>query len=314
MHVAYKEFNTTRKFGVELEIHPSVTKMDLTDRMREFEKRSVNPRQIIMEGGPEGWAESIDNNYWHVKYDSSCGPVGKKKQDGGGWEIASYVASGVRDAIHIAKAASYLEETGVQVNNHCGLHIHVDAADFTADQMGVLLGHWLKIESVVQHALPEHRKKNKYCKLLRQRMKGYDPSRKLWDHIKPKNLCPHENPDKKFTLNTVGWCAGERPTVELRWPECLLDRMHVYNWILFIVNFVDACKNREMPKNFDGVKTIDDTLELMGLQGEDEGQALILDEHLHLLKLWFLRRVSRYGTHKKLVADAQDKLVFLTKI
>lgn len=323
METEYRDFTTKRNFGIELEIHPEdVSKKFLCDQLKEFEARNKQPRPVFMEDGSEGWAESIDNDYWHVKYDSSCGPLGKKKQDGGGWEIASYVAAGLPDIISIAKAAAHLRSNGVQTNLHCGLHIHVNAEDYTADDMSAMLGHWLRIEAVVAQALPDHRRKNKYCKPLRRRYnklctQGVDNDwsvSKLWDYIRPSNLGVHENPDKKYTINTVGWARGDRRTVELRWPECSLDRMHVYNWTLLFVSFVELCKSRPAPTLLSPAQSVGETLEILGLQNPAGGPLLILDENLFLLKLWFLRRLMRFSSIKKIAREAEEKLVYITKI
>lgn len=327
MQIAYKEFSSTRKFGVELEVDPIVLsggepfgdaksgKAVIANTLRCFESLPGNRRvDVLVEGGDQGWAESIDNDYWHVKYDSSCGPTGKKKKDGGGWEVASYVGSGINDIIHIAKAAHYLGSQGVQVNPFCGLHIHANVEDCDKTHMSNLMGHWLKIEPIISHALPERRKKNKYCKPLRSRLKKhYCEGMLLSDSIGPKNLSCHENPEKKYSINSVGWVVGERPTLEIRWPECVLDRMHIYNWTLFFINFIDAC----FMKPFDSISpvtSVEDLLEIVGLQNPEDEPFLILDEHLHLLKLWLLRRITECGSNQIIISEAKDKLDFLANI
>lgn len=410
MRVAYREFNATRKFGVELEVEQTLTKKELAKIIETYEREKKNPRKAYVEGGDlGGWAESVSNDFWHIKYDSSCGPKGKGL-DTGGWEVASYVGSGPKDIDDIASAGDFLGQNTATVNQNCGLHIHVEVKDFTQEQLGVLLAYWLKIEPFIYHACPKHRKDNVYCKSMRslfykksginidkpivneetkeelqqtiveklgkldeldepptqngnvtwtievppfpptgaenaamnalleafEIVKGEDKKPKkrktkdipdlftkdplcILNTLKPKNLNPHDNAEKKVSLNILGYAKwlysenyNQRVTVELRVPECILDKAHIKNWTCFIVQFVEACKQLPMPADLMPFSTSKEVLEVLGIYSSDE--VLVLDVELHQLKLWFLDRVEKFSGKKTISKEAGEYTNFLTTL
>lgn len=330
MRVEYKKFEPTRKFGVEIEVDQTLNKKELAEIISQKDP----DRKVHVEGGATSpkWAESVGNAFWHVKYDSTCGPLGKGK-DTGGWEVASYVGSGIKDIENIAAVGEFLGENQAKVNGNCGLHVHVETKDFSAKEIGKLLAYWIKIESFMFHANPSHRKGNKYCKSMRSlyesgmisdgienplSSKELDPIQ-IWDVLKPKNHYPHENDEKKVTLNTLGVakylhdsCQDKRVTVEWRVPECMLQRKHISNCTKFILQFVDSCKDKEMPEDLSEIETIPDMLTLMGLYSK--GSFLILDSNLYELKLWFLGRVSEFSSNRKIAAEARQFIDFITLV
>lgn len=327
----FKKFNIRRCFGVELEVssvqesiisasrysnwidtkgvmHPKVSREQLRDIIK-----ANSDRPIVV----TDWSQTCDNDYWHVKYDSTCGPLGKNKDDGG-WEVASYKASGLSDVYHIGLVADALRRAGIEVNQHCGMHIHADASDFRPTQMAILVGRWLKIESWICQMLPPHRRKNKYCKLLKNYHKiptsysiGPDD---FWALIKPSNLSIHENNQKKVAINIVNYAAAlkaetwdsmsaSRKTVEFRLPEGTLNGCDITNWIIVYLLFVDMSKRATMPENCKPEKTMDGFLAYFGLESDDA----LLSYDLFNAKHWLLSRMIELGT-PKYVTLAKKKL------
>ena len=250
-----RKFSIKRPFGVELEVsnlgRPPGTEIDFQisfDYVRDIVKTNT-PRKVI---AMNEWSQSVNNNYWHVKYDATCGELGKGTGHPRGWEVASFKASGYDDLLHIANMANILHTMGVRVNDHCGLHVHVDISDFTICQAAVLVARWIKAEYWMKQAVPKNRRRNKYCKFLTSKKK-YDSSyqytpEEFWYKIRPTNFCPHENAQKKVTLNMVNYAefkaAGVystgRPTVELRLPEGTLNGQDIINWVVLFLYFVES--------------------------------------------------------------------------
>lgn len=176
MQIEYQAFDATRTFGVELEVEQTLSKKQLAAILEahEFIRNPNSQKEVQIEGkdNSKKWAESNGNSFWHVKYDSSCGPLGYKL-DEGGWEIASYVGSGNDDIEHIASAGEFLGRYDVTVNKNCGLHVHIGVGDFSVEEVGVLLAYWVKIESFIFQANPLHRRNNKYCKAIRHILEKY---------------------------------------------------------------------------------------------------------------------------------------------
>src|SRR4051794_28851539 len=106
MHLTYRSLTSSRRFGVELEVSNNRSKAFLAAVLSRFENTRGTLRSVNKTTGKEGWAQTIQNDYWHVKYDSTCGPLGKGLD--GGWEIASFIGFGPQHIKQIAQAAQHL--------------------------------------------------------------------------------------------------------------------------------------------------------------------------------------------------------------
>jgi len=316
--ILYQEFPNQRRFGVELEVSNNISKQEIGVIINEYEFfYSLNRKNVRVTAGPEGWAQTRDNDYWHVKFDRTCGPLGKKIDHG--WEIASYIGSNIEDVNHISRLARFLKNAGAEVNLNCALHVHVEVKDFNEHKMGILLSMWLKIENFLLMACHPSRFNNQYCMPIRRKLgrcsNWYDPEcpEQVWKNLRPCNLNIHNNHDKRETLNTVGFATATcnpfftRNTVELRLPECMLDEFHVKNWIRLIVNFVE-CSNKKMsaPKDLKPAKNIKEALNYLGLSGEEE--FLILCPDLVSTKAWFLRKIIKNSQSKKIINQSEKHL------
>jgi hypothetical protein len=311
--VQYKCFATKRCFGVELETSPNISRQEIKRLIA-----SVSPERQIQ---VSDWAQSIDNTYWHIKHDSTCGEQGHLKPDYG-WEVASYKAKGHLDISHIAKVADFLREKGLKVNDNCGLHIHVELKDFDVKQTAILMAYWYKIEHVICCMVPSRRVNNKHCRLWTKSRKlsiqgQYSPE-EMWGLLKPTNYQDHGNSQKRMTLNLVNYAATiaeykNRKTIELRLPEGTLVGEDIANWIKMFVHFVMINKKKEMPANLLPVKSLDEFFEIVGLY--DPNVFYLLSTGLRKTKMWILKRILESdwagAKQKKLQEEARDKLQML---
>ena len=332
MHVGYRELPSNRKFGVELEVSNSCTKKRIGGFLKEFEEKEGTDRLVkVTPGkGSGGWAETRRNDYWHVKYDSTCGPAGKYLDYG--WEVASYIGRGCRDIKRISKAAGYLKECGVETNRNCGLHIHVEAGDLTKSQVGLLIARWLKVEPYLVQICDPSRNKNFYCKTLSSRLYDknltYNPydMLSLWELMSPQNLQTHNNDEKKYALNFVGYAISktlyidyrhyDRPTIELRLPECRLDSEHVANWTRLFLNFVDSCMIYPTPGPSQICTETEDIHEIMSYLGLQEKRGFwILDKELLDTKKWLLNKIVESSRTSLIITrQTEDLLDFISHL
>jgi hypothetical protein len=297
MKVEYKKFAVSRTFGVELEVNATISQYAICDAIQ---KHSEKPVSVTT-----GWAYSCNNNYWHVKFDSSCGVVGKGTDYG--WEVASYIASGAKDITHVSHVAGHIQKAGAQVNQNCGLHVHVGIPDFDVKDAGKLLARWIKLERFVVQMLPKHRRKNKYCRLLTSFktklstiLDPTDPEH-IWSRLKPTNMGQHENRQKKVALNMVNYarCLNNysndgRKTVELRLPEGTLNEYEVKNWVRFFLLFVENSKLGDMPENLKPIFDMDEFFSYLGLSSKSS--FYLLSEGMQETKLWVLGRWLEFGS------------------
>lgn len=294
--IQYRGLPSERRFGVELEINNTVSRSLISEVIDAYSDRKI---KLAV------WAQSRNNDFWHIKEDATCGLVGREYDKG--WEVASYVGHGEEDISHIGMVAQALAEAGCEVNENCGLHVHVEAADFDAYQMGILLGHYAKFEHVLLDLVADHRHVNPYCETLyaefdyKDRIKCWSPP-EMWLRLKPKNHSPHNNPYRWRSVNLVNFSIGlvnknwNRKTVEFRLPECSLIDYDVKNWIRFFVNFVDWAKTQDMPHDING-GSLKDSLGHMGL-GHESDKFYILGKELFHAKTWLLRRFIRLNQYR----------------
>ena len=296
--IVHKEFDIARKFGVELELGDEIKKRTVYQAITKFSHHKAYTSR---------YALSTNNEYWHIKDDSTCGRYGRLGPKG--VEVASFIASGINDLEHVAGTASHLTTIGCKVNDNCGLHIHVDASDLQIDQISTIVAYWIKSEFVLSMLLPLRRYQNEYCKFIFSpfleimnkngplcRKEKYN-SMDFWTIIEPKNVGYFENPEKRHNLNLVNYKraiqfnSNIRKTLELRWPEGSLTSDDIVNWAVLFMSFIETCKNKDMPHNLK-LSCLNEVLTFLGI-GHGKNNFLILGKYLHGLKYWLCDRIIK---------------------
>lgn len=255
-----------RNFGVEFELNQKDAAITHTEQAA---------LQVAVKKGTKldvtvtGWTTSVNNNYWHIKTDSTCGKVGHGTDYG--HEVASPVLFGADGVKEVGVVAENIKAGEFKVNNNCGYHVHAEVADFNIEQAGILLSYWMKVENWILHMVPSHRSQNKYCKPLTRRRilkrDSYHEPTVVWDAIKPKNTKPFDNSEKRFTLNSVHIANAEatkgeykKRTFELRIPEGTVEREDAVFWIDLFISFVDCVKSKSPPSTLKTIVNFDEFL------------------------------------------------------
>jgi hypothetical protein len=299
--VQFIKFVTKRAFGIELEVNRNITLNKLTEAVKYVEK----DREVM---SSSTYSQDSGNNYWHVKFDRSCG----NRSGEGGWEVASYKASGTDDLIKISNMGAALKAAGAEVNDNCGYHIHCEIADFKTEQAATLVARWMKIEDIILEICPKNRRENIYCRKLRtvKPVVAHDlrTAEAFWLKVRPTSM---DNPERRVTFNMCNYALGSRSkrTVELRLPEGTLEPKDIKNWCRLFVHFVNYTKKQPLPKDVDPVMTLKDAATILGLHNEDP--FYILSSGLYETKSWFLSRAIQYAQKKSLRNEAQDLLNFM---
>lgn len=274
-----------RNFGIELEIG--------NEQSQSHIENIVKSNSLIEIRTTNKWAQSINNNFWHIKYDSTCGVKGKSIDHG--WEIASFKAFGELNLIHICDVAKELQNNDCKVNNNCGLHIHADVSDFSYQSMGSFLNRWLKIEKYLLNMVPVSRRNNIHCKplfdkLCVKNLKESSPEN-TWRILKPTIFRVHNNSQKRFTLNLINYAKfikfkvkESRATIELRLPEGTLDWDNIYNWSYFYLNLINFSLKNPFINNLAFVNDIDSFFKTSGINNS---------KNLNI-KCWFEKRLKDF--------------------
>ncbi len=293
--VRYVAFRSKRNFGIELEFNQKIPAKDLVKIVA-----AADPDHAVLQSG--NYQQDYDNDFWHVKFDRSCGDV----RDQGGWEVASYKGHGFKDVEIVGDVTEALAKGGVKVNDECGFHIHVEIADFNHSQASVMAARWFKIENIVLEMLPKHRRNNKYAKPMSKRI-DVDPykvytAETFWPIVRPQRY-DHPNRRVAFNLcNYAQWIPG-RKTVELRLPEGTTSSDDVKNWIRFFVSFVELSKKSPFPASLSPVDLLG-TLNMLELHGTTPFR--LLSKGLRDTKLWVAKRILKYSSKKDALTTAQD--------
>lgn len=302
MQIDFQKFSNQRNFGIELEIGNEVA---LNTIATVIKQTSSYPLRSNL------YNRSVNNNCWDLKLDGSCGRFTDDYGiNEGGFEVASFKASGMKQLRHIGKIANKMKKIGVKTNNNCGLHVHVDISDFTEEDAGKLVAAWLCVEKTLLAASPTRRRCNKYCLPLRNfnnSTSDYLKSDgsgldylKVWEHFKPSSTNPHNNVHRRRTMNLLNYYRFKkiknykRSTVEFRFPEGTLVEANVTNWTKLLVNFVSGIKNLHYDLNFSKKHSLHDVLFILGL-GHNDQIFTILSDALRDAKIWLLRRLLRYS-------------------
>lgn len=302
--IKFVKFNTKRSFGIEFEVNRKVNRHRIAEVISSVDsRRSVD---VI------GWGSSINNGYWHVKTDSTCGDTGRRS-DGGGYEVASFVGKGYKDLKVISKVVLALREEGLQVNRYCGLHVHAQVKDFNLPTICKLGAFWFKIENIMKEAVPERRRNGKYCKLLGAKMSSWhgrtykENSGVFWEKIRPKSCGVT---DKRKALNFTNYAQyvnsySTRCTLELRLPEGTLNYIDVENWTRLYLHFISSARKLNAPQDFQPCN-LEESLIILGLHGEDP--FYLLSSGLFQTKLWFLNRILRFSHDSKIRSQADSMI------
>jgi len=237
--------NSTRRFGVELEINSfdrrnfklypldKITKElpEGIDEVGDLVARAVGENVAI-----KTWHSTHNNTGWIVKPDSSCG-----------MEICSPPKKGWLGIRSICRVIDAIARENVPVDNSCSLHVHLDMEDCDIETIASVVAWWIKCEYVLLAAFPFQRKRNRYC----QHIGMCD----LFEHNSPMDpdyILKKMGVSKYYTINSYHLVRGDRKTLEARisGKDACLDSYLAKNWIKLILHFVDCCLLRGMPSSY----------------------------------------------------------------
>lgn len=261
------KWKSNRRFGIEYEynrdtscrqIAQVVTGAGLECNVRRYEHTSVN-------------------SAWVAKPDSSCG-----------FELVTPILSGWRKLKVASEILIPLAEAGIEYGNECGNHVHVELADFSADQAKILACYWIKIEKFVMNGTPSHRQSNNYCNTIERRTLSLIPNHtysldNVWEYCSGRNAINFSN----FRADRHGSCG----TVEFRFGEMTRDPEVIKNRVRFLIWFVEICKILPSPDNLNWLSP-KQVLSMFGLlQRPDSPIKLHFSPAIQSMKKWILKRV-----------------------
>lgn len=206
-----------RKFGVEMEI------VGIT---REQALRALTA--IGVEVRDEGYNHTT-RGYWKLVPDGSVH---------NGFEVVSPVLEGEAGLETLRAVATALDDMGATADRRCGLHVHIDAAGLTTEQIRTIVTRYAAFEDEIDAFMPASRRgnANSYCGSVKE-----VAMRERFLAARSITELANAQPSRYFKVNL----KSHQPhgTVEFRQHSGTVNAAKVCNWVRFLQNFVELAVN-----------------------------------------------------------------------
>ena len=142
------DYAFNRNFGIEIEAY-NCTRERLA---RELTAAGINVQV-------EGYNHTDHTDHWKLVTDSSL-------SGNNTFELVSPILHGEQGLEELEKVCWVLDLCNAKVNDTCGLHVHMDAAEFDLTTWKNLILTYKRLEGVIDNFMPHSRRNNHYCKAL----------------------------------------------------------------------------------------------------------------------------------------------------
>ena len=211
------DYTFNRRFGIEIEAYNC--------------EKGVLAREL-REAGIAVAVEGYNHNtrdHWKLVTDSSL-------RGNDTFELVSPILEGEAGLQELQKVCWVLDYCNVKVNDSCGLHIHMDAADFTIETWRNLAITYRRLEPVIDSFMPSTRRNNRYCKCLT----GIS-ERSITEAENIMQLRSAFGNDRYHKLNLEAYARHR--TVEFRQHSGTTNFTKMENWIRFAANMITFAKH-----------------------------------------------------------------------
>ena len=238
---------TKRNFGIEIEAISPVEGWVVACKLD----------QAGIDSCCEGYGH-VTRSYWKITTDRSIqsttenpftmeivSPILKSEID-----VTSTEKSGFE---HIKDVCKVLEKNDVKVNRTCGLHVHVDAHDFTIEDFKNLFRIWRRYQDAVYAMVAPSRKGNDYTLPIPEdrltEMENLTSIQNLESYVGGSyRLSAMNNPlQRRYGLNVKSFWAYR--TIEFRLHQGTVNADKIIAWVKFCIAMVSRAKNgSRLPK------------------------------------------------------------------
>ncbi|MCP3893276.1 MAG: amidoligase enzyme [Bacteroides sp.] len=206
------DYTFNRRFGIEIEAY-NCTRETLA---RELSEAGIN---VAVEGYNHATA-----NHWKLVTDSSLSGCNT-------FELVSPILEGESGLQELQKICWVLDYCDVKVNDSCGLHIHMDAANFTLSTWKNLAITYKHLESVIDSFMPGSRRNNRFC----QGLTAISDQKILSaESLTEMQRAFGNTRYRKLNLESY----ARHRTVEFRQHSGTTNFTKMENWIRFIANMI----------------------------------------------------------------------------
>ena len=142
------DYTFNRNFGIEIEAYNCT---------RERLARELTAAGIRV--NVERYNHTDHNDHWKLVTDSSL-------SGNNTFELVSPILHGEQGIEELEKVCWVLDLCNAKVNDSCGLHVHMDAAEFDLQTWKNLIVTYKRLENVIDHFMPRSRRNNRYSQTL----------------------------------------------------------------------------------------------------------------------------------------------------
>ena len=139
------DYTFNRNFGIEIEAYNCT---------RERLARELTAAGIRVE--VESYNHTDHTDHWKLVTDSSL-------SGNNTFELVSPILHGEQGLEELEKVCWVLDLCNAKVNDSCGLHVHMDAAEFDLQTWKNLVITYKRLENVIDHFMPRSRRNNTFC-------------------------------------------------------------------------------------------------------------------------------------------------------
>ena len=177
----------------------------------------------------------------------------------GGFEVCTFPANGDAFLKQIQTVTTVLNRQRAYVNSTCGMHIHVDASDYTAKDICNFMKVYCLIENAIFSTLPKSRRNNTYCKRITLQKESFNflftkgvksssaatlaaYDRNNYNSRQLEELKRCKKPHSRYkAVNLSSWFY--QGTIEFRMFSGTTCAQKIINWCSFWANLLSLVKN-----------------------------------------------------------------------
>lgn len=243
------------KIGVEIEFF-GVTPETVVSALTE---RNINVEYM-------GYTHQVVST-WKLVTDVSVNSYGTGIRKG--LELVSPILHGDEGLDELEWVLDTLNNIGAMVDKTCGVHIHHDIADYTAQNLISLHNLYYNFSKGIDSIMPQSRRasNNQYCKPLTQTtMRRVNQCTNIRD-------IAYATSTRYLKLNCQSYV--KYGTVEFRQHSGTTDFQKLEAWIVLTQCMLHHCKNNTVNLNTSKFGSLEQLLQLLNLDGSYVGNFLI---------------------------------------
>lgn len=160
-----------------------------------------------------------------------------------GWELVSPILQGKKGISQVEKMVKAMKLHGASMNQSCGLHVHVNAGDFSFANIMTAMKRYNEHEQRIDRAVALERQ-GWNCHYA-QPMADYvaDVVEQAKNKTQLRNMLEEDMIGRYAKLNICSYV--EHGTLEFRQHEGTLNLRKMLNWIEFCVQFMDDVRTQK---------------------------------------------------------------------